>query len=158
MNRSEDSERPEDNERIVRRIYEDALNAGKLELLDQWIGDAYQAAPGTPGAQGLHGPAAFAAPLRALRQAFPDIHYEVLDLLGEKDRVAIRWRWTGTHEGQFASYAPTHHKVSNDGMAIFQIQRGKVAAAWLQTDRLGFLQEVGAVSKDVGRPPAPVSK
>jgi steroid delta-isomerase-like uncharacterized protein len=148
----------EQNKRLVRRVYEECINGGKFELLDSLIADGFQGAPGSPGAQGLQGPAAFAAPLKALHQAFPDIHYEVLDLLAEGDRVAIRWRWTGTHQAQFTAYPATHRKMSNDGMAVFRVEGGKIAASWIQTDRLGFLQEMGAVSKDLGRPPPPAPK
>jgi hypothetical protein len=45
--------------------------------------------------------------------------------------------------------------VINQGIAIFYLQDDKILRAWLQTDRLGFLQEIGALSKDFGsaRPP-----
>jgi hypothetical protein len=33
--------------------------------------------------------------------------------------------------------------ISNEGIGIFQVDQGKVTRAWLITDRLGFLQEIG---------------
>jgi len=144
--------RTEENKQLVHRLYE-TINGGKLEAIHPLVDDA------CPGAQGGHGPAAFAAPIRALRQAFPDLRYTVEDLVAEGDRVAVRWNWTGTHEGPFAQYPPSHRKVTNHGMAIFRIKDGRIVASSIQTDRLGFLQEIGAVSKDVGaRPPPAASK
>jgi len=142
--------RTEENKQLVQRLYE-TINGGRLETIDPLIDDAFA------GAQGGRGPSAFAAPIRALKQAFPDLHYTVEDLLAEGDRVAVRWKWTGTHQGPFGPYPPSHRKVTNDGMAIFRIKDGKIAASSIQTDRLGFLQEIGVVSKDVGARPPPAA-
>jgi steroid delta-isomerase-like uncharacterized protein len=140
--------RTDENKRLMQRVYEDCFNAGKLEALDQLVEESFQ------GVQGGRGPAAFAAPVRALRQAFPDLHV-LEDVLAEGDRVAVRWKWSGSHEGPFGGHPPTHKRISNEGMAIFQIKDGKIAASWVQTDRLGFLQEIGVVSKEIGaRPPS----
>jgi steroid delta-isomerase-like uncharacterized protein len=141
--------RTEENKQLMQRVYEDCFNAGKLEELDRLVDGSFQ------GVQGQRGPAAFAAPVRALRQAFPDIHYVVEDILAEGDRVAVRWKWTGTHEATFNVYPATHKRISNEGMAIFRIKDGKIAASSIQTDRLGFLQEIGVVSKELGAPPRP---
>jgi steroid delta-isomerase-like uncharacterized protein len=100
------------------------------------------------------GRAGFIGVMQALREGFPDIHYTLADLIAEGDRVAVRWQWRGTHRGTFrgpgGTYPPTEKQLSNDGMAVFQIKDGKVARSWLLTDRLGFLQEVGALPKSVG--------
>ncbi len=38
----------------------------------------------------------------ALAVAFPDLEYTVEDIVAEDDRVAVRWRMTGTHSGDLA--------------------------------------------------------
>src|SRR5262249_41450532 len=97
------------------------------------------------------GRAAFLIPIEALREGFPDIHYTLEDLLAEGDKVAVRWHWKGTHRATFHGpggvYPATGKVISNDGMAIFQLKDGRVVRSWLMTDRLGFLQEVGALPK-----------
>jgi steroid delta-isomerase-like uncharacterized protein len=93
----------------------------------------------------------FAATLGALREGFPDIRYSIADLIAEGDRVTARWQWQGTHSGVFrgpaGTFPPTGKSISNDGIGIFQVEHGKVKRAWLITDRLGFLQEIGALPK-----------
>jgi len=41
--------------------------------------------------------------------------------------------------------APTHKRVTNTGIVIYQFRDGKVVRNWLETDRLGALQQIGAV-------------
>jgi len=78
--------------------------------------------------------------------AFPDIHYSLLDLLAEGDRVAARWQWRGTFRAPFRGFAPNQAVVTDAGMAIFKLAGGRITSVELQTDRLGFLQQLGVVA------------
>lgn len=127
---------------VVRSLYEAGLNTGDLTAVDRAI------APEFVGAGG-RGPAAFARTVVELRAAFPDIRYTIEDVVEEGDRVAIRWTWTGTHEGPFRGFPPTRRKVSTQGLAVFQLTDGKIVRSWVETDRLGFLQQIGGLPDDV---------
>ena len=131
------------NKAVVRSLYEVGLNSGDLDLIGRLV------APDFVGVRGDVGPAAFAGTLAELRTAFPDIRYTVEDLIEEGDRVAIRWTWTGTHQGPFRGFAASEKRVSNPGFAIFQLRDGQIARSWLETDRLGFLQQIGAVPPEL---------
>ncbi len=65
------------------------------------------------------------------------------------DRVALRWKWEGTHQNNFREFEPTGKRVSNTAIAIYELRDGKVVRAWLQTDRLGFLETMGALPESV---------
>ena len=136
----------EQNKRSVQRLFE-TFNQGDLTPVDQLVGPDYV------GAQGDRGPAGFRAVVLGLRTAFPDLHYTVDELVAEEDRVAVRWHWTGTHQGPFRTFAATGRSVSNSGAGIFRVLEGKIVAATLETDRLGFLEQIGAVPQNVGRGP-----
>jgi predicted ester cyclase len=86
--------------------------------------------------------AAFQGPLGALLEAFPDIRYTIDDLVAEGDRVAVQFHWTGTHRGPFRSIPPTHVEIRNTGMAIFTLRDGLITNVALETDRLGFIEQV----------------
>ena len=88
-----------------------------------------------------------------LRTAFPDIHYTLDDVVAEGDRVAVRWHWTGTHKAPFRAFPATGKAVTNPGTGIFRFQDGKIVAAALETDRLGFLEQIGVVPPNVGLGP-----
>jgi len=132
-----------DNKRTIEKLFE-TFNHDDLRPLDELVSAEYV------GPQGGTGPAGFRTVTVGLRTAFPDLHYTLDDLLAEKDEVAVRWHWTGTHQGAFRNYAPTGKAVLNNGIAIFRLQGGKIVAGSLETDRLGFLQQIGAVPENVG--------
>jgi steroid delta-isomerase-like uncharacterized protein len=137
----------EPNKRLIRKLYEEGLNRGNMDLVAQLISDDYV------GSHGEKGPAGFLNPTGALLKGFPDIHYTLEDLVAEGDRVAVRWKWEGTHKGPFGGFPASGKRVTNDGIAIFQIKNNRVIQVWIQTDRLGFLQEMGAVPRNLGAGP-----
>lgn len=138
-----DTQTPEKNKETVRRLYEDFLNTGKLELLDQVIAEDYM------GIYGQKGPTAFADTIQALRQGFPDIQWTIEDLVAAGDRVAVRWTWQGTHRGSFRGIPASQKQMTDKAIGIYQLRDGKIVNAWIETDRLGFLQQIGVVPQDV---------
>jgi len=138
---------PEKNQEVVRKLYEDILNTGQLELLNQIIAEDYA------GINGQLGPAGFAESIKALRQGFPDIQWTVEDLIAEGDRVVAIWKWQGVHEGLFQGFMATAKHVTVNGIAIFQFRDNKIVHALVQPDRLGFLQQIGVVPQDLGSVP-----
>ena len=137
----------QENKHIVRKIYEDCINRGAIELLPELVSDDYV------GVRGERGAAAFANNLTSLRNGFPDIRFTIEDLIAEGDRVAVRWSWQGTHTGVFNGLPACQKHVTNDGIVIYQLQDHKIVRTWIQTDRLGVLQEIGVVPKDLGGGP-----
>src|SRR5262245_58784982 len=141
----------ETNKQLVRRLYDEYLNTGRVDHLDEIV------SPDFVGVGGQRGAAAFAAPIIALRAAFPDLHYTTEDVIAEGDRVAVRWQWRGTFTSAFRGFAPTGKPMVNTGFAMFQFANGKLIKSWLETDRLGFLHAIGAVPYNpaFGPPPPP---
>ena len=139
---------------LVRTLFEDCINSGNLERLPDFIAENYV------GPNGEHGPAGFAGTIGGLRSSFPDIHFVIEDLIVEGDRVALRFHWEGTHQHDFRGFQATGKRVTSQGLAIYQLTAGKIARAWLQTDRLGFLEALGALPEELttrlrGAPPNP---
>jgi steroid delta-isomerase-like uncharacterized protein len=133
---------PEHNKKAVEELFESCFNQGQLQVLDRLLSPDYV------GAQGENGPEAFRRTVVGLRTAFPDIHYAVNDVVAEGDKVAVRWRWSGTHKAAFRMFAATGKSMTNTGTAIFQLRDGKIVAASIETDRLGFLQQLDIVPPD----------
>ena len=133
----------ESNKEIVRKLYEESLNKGNLGLLPDLFAADFT------GPQGEKGPAGFRANIEQLLKAFPDIHYTIKDLVAEEDKVAISWTWHGTQTVQFRNIPATGKAITNEGIAIFVLKDGKIVSALTQTDRLGFLQGLGALPADL---------
>jgi predicted ester cyclase len=141
---------------MIRRLYEDCINPGRLELLDELVSADYV------GPRGERGAAGFATTISGLRAAFPDIHFTLDDLFASDasaDRVTVRWRWQATHAGTFqspaGSFPATGKRLTNTGIAIYQLAGGKIVRAWLESDRLGALQQLGALPAAFGAAAAP---
>lgn len=135
------------NQNLVRRIYEEAFNGGRLDILDELVADAYEAPDGGRGA------AAVRTNIADIRAGFPDIRFTIEDLIAEGDRVVVRWSWVATHRATFRGIAPTGKRITNSGIAIYQLRDGKIVRSWLETDRLGVMQQLGAAQAPaVGRP------
>jgi predicted ester cyclase len=110
------------------------------------------------GGQGARGPSGFAGNVDELRAGFPDIRFTVHDLVAEDDRVAVRWTWEATHAGTFRGWAPTGRRVTNSGNAIYQLAGGKIVRVWLETDRLGFFQQIGVIPESLVPGARPASR
>lgn len=139
----------EQRKEAIRHLYEDCLNTGKLEILDQLIADDYV------GPDGQQGPSGFAATIQGLRQGFPDIQWTVEDLVAEGDKVAIRWSWQGTHLATFRGNPASGKRVTNSAIAIYQFRADQIVRVWMLTDRLAFFQQIGLVPQTVGAVPQP---
>lgn len=78
-----------------------------------------------------------------LLRAFPDLHFTIEDQLVQGDRVAFRWRATGTHTGPLGAAPATGKAVTLDGLIVDRMAGGKVQERWEQWDQSLMLQQLG---------------
>ena len=67
------------------------------------------------------------------------------ELIGEGDRIMVRWTFHGTHQGELSGLPPTHKPVTYSGINIFRIADGKIAEIWDIYDRLWLWQQLGVL-------------
>jgi predicted ester cyclase len=133
----------DENVAAVRDFIERGWNAGDPEVFDEHLASDF----GGPG-----GRERFRAMVLGLRSAFPDLRLEVQDMFGVDDKVITRFTIRGTHEGTFLGIAPTGRRVAFDGIAIDLMRDGKRTDGWAQLDRLGLLEQLGAIDPPGGEP------
>jgi predicted ester cyclase len=82
------------NKRKVRRFFEEVLNDGQLELIDELVGKDFIGRLGgvASAVTGPDGVRRFVADQRIAR---PDLYIQIEDQIAEGDRVVTRWRATG---------------------------------------------------------------
>ncbi len=90
----------ERNKQTARRVFDEAFNAGRLDVIDECLAaDGVDHHDLRPAA----GTDDFRAHLKSVismfRASFPDLCMTVRDIVGEGDRVAMRVLMTGTHRG-----------------------------------------------------------
>lgn len=81
---------------------------------------------------------------RSVLRAFPDLEIRVAGALmvAEKDTVALRLRWRGTHRGEFRGIHPTGRKVDVCLFAFFRVRNGLIDRETHMTDTLALLEQI----------------
>jgi predicted ester cyclase len=123
----------EDNKALIRRLFDEV-----------WTGDVAAADRYYAAGPQLDGLKEFAT---ALYAALPDWHVTIDDLVGEGDKVAVRWTGTGTHLGVWEGSPPTGQRVTTTGIDIEHIVDGKIVQEDGVVDMLGFSQQIAAAER-----------
>ena len=130
------------------KIPVEIFSEGRLDLIDEYFSPDYvdhePPPPGLPAT--LEGLRMFAT---ALREAFPDFRYEVLQQYQDGDTHIVHVRGSGTMTGDFMGMPAANKKATWNEMHIGRMRDGKVLEHWAVVDQLKMLQELGFA------PPAP---
>jgi predicted ester cyclase len=134
-----------DNKELSRRLYEEVFGDGRFEAADEIMAaDGVSHGPGVPPEGGTEGIKVQAA---LLRTAFPDLRAICEDQIAERDRVATRWRGTGTHTGPLVlptgRVAPTGMPVEWGEIRIDRFADGRIVESWFLPDRFTLWQQLG---------------
>jgi ketosteroid isomerase-like protein len=87
----------EPNKALVRRYFDDIMNGGNLDAIDELIAsDCVFTIPTLRDP--FVGPKGYRNLVNLLRTAFPDLLFKVVDELAEGDTVVDRWTATGTSD------------------------------------------------------------
>jgi predicted ester cyclase len=78
---------------------------------------------------------------------FPDLHFEIADMIDESDQVLTGWVMTGTHLGDYLGAAPAGARVRVEGMSLDRCKDGVVIVGFDGWDALGFRQQLGLIPK-----------
>jgi predicted ester cyclase len=133
-----------DNERQIRRLVEQSVNANRPEMLECVVAQHVRVHPGTPGAgPDTEGLEELTAAFGRFHDAFPDLHIALEDVIEAGDRVAARWTATGTHRGELAGIAATGRRVRWGGIDLYRLEQGMVVEWWRNDDFLGLLHQLG---------------
>ncbi len=133
----------ENNKKVVRRYYDEVLNAGNLALIDELAVAAYIENDPFPG-QG-NGRADLKARVEAMLEAFSPCTFTIEDVVAEGDRVVVRWSSSGTHSGSLMGMPPTNRSYTISGIDIHRLTDGRMAEHWHVVDQLSQLQQLGVL-------------
>lgn len=137
----------ERNVAIVRDVMERGFGQGDLSVID-----AYHSTDGVDHQEPLG--TDFVGHLKdtivSLRTAFPDLHFEIHDILAEGELVAFRSTMTGTHQGNLQmgpgpSIPATGREVSVPHMHFVRIVNGKTKDLWHQWNMPMMFKQLGIV-------------
>lgn len=131
----------EQNKALVRRVIEEVVNRGNLELVYQLISPDYAYFEPTLGS--MRGREGYKGIVATYRNAFPDLKLVIDEQIAEGEAVVTRWRGEGTHGGELMGIAPTGRRVSVQGVVISRIKNGQLVDDFECYDVLGMLRQLG---------------
>jgi predicted ester cyclase len=80
--------------------------------------------------------------------AFSDLRVDILEPgpIAEGDYVVLRVAVSATHDsGEFAGQPPSGKQLRWESIRIFRFEDGLIAETWAMQDRLGLMEQLGAV-------------
>jgi steroid delta-isomerase-like uncharacterized protein len=117
---------------LVRRFYEELWNRWDLAEADEILAPDLRFR-GTLGTT-LVGVEAFRGYVERVRAAFPDWHNHLEELIDAGETIVARLTFSGTHRGELLGVAATGARVEYAGIAIFRLEGGRIAEAWVVGD------------------------
>jgi steroid delta-isomerase-like uncharacterized protein len=135
------AEQREENKEVIRHYVDEVINQHNLDKLPEYVApDAldHAAPPGFP--KGPQGAGMF---LGMFFNAFPDVHYQIDDLVADEDKVCIRATLSGTHTGSFMGIPPTGRSFSIQGIETLRLKDGKYTEHWGGIDDIGLMTQIG---------------
>jgi predicted ester cyclase len=135
MNGPAESTRPDPNKALVRRLVDEVMNQGRLDIVDQIYSPAMAARA-----------RAWIAPFL---ESFTDVEMRVVELVAEGDRVVGRFSCSGTHVGPWRGHEPTQKRFTDVAeVYIFRFRDGRIVAAWGLEDTWHRMRQLGLSPAD----------
>ena len=131
------------NAAVVQRFVEEVINQGRLEAADELVHEDFIELDPLPGQQ--QGRQGLKDVIGMLRTAFPDIHWVIEETIASGDKVVTRFKWSGTHRGDFLGVPATGRKVAVPGVVIDRLSGGRMADSRILMDTLGLMQQLGVI-------------
>jgi predicted ester cyclase len=129
----------EANKQLIRRLVDEVLNAGHLEVLDE-----------------LYQPRLAVAARRWIEPfltSFSDVHMRIDELISEGDKVVGRFTCSGTHTGTWLGHPPTGRRfIDVAEVYMFRITDGRIVQAWGLEDTYARLRQLGLLTSERERP------
>jgi len=128
---------------VVRRFVTEVINQGQMDLAAEFVWeDVVEQVPLPGQGPGLEG---LKDILRGMRASFPDLNFSIEEQISEGDKVASRFEWTGTHQGEFLGVPATGRQVRVWGIVIDRFEEGRIKDTRIIMDIFGLMAQLGAL-------------
>ena len=126
-------------------VLERALNsfsAPTSAVAENFTADWVNHDPSMPPMSGLAGAEQL---LGLFRTAFSNLKVQMEDSIESGDKVAARFRITGTHSGPMMGTPASGKPISVLATGIFRVVDGKLAENWVNINALSLMQQIGTL-------------
>ena len=124
------------------RYGEEVMNAHDFDLAARKYWDANFSNPYAEGFEpGVRG---MMEQIEPFVEAFPDVRFDVEDLLVEEHKIAVRMMVKGTHKTPFMGIPPSGREVHFPMVAFFEVgENGRLTAVYPVVDWLTAFGQIG---------------
>ena len=129
-----------DNIKVTKRFIEEVWLQGQIDKIDELYAENYVDHSFGPQPAGREQLKQFIAMFRA---AFPDMVYDLQQMVAEGDRIASRDTVRATHTGDFMGIPATGKPVAVSAMHFLRFEGGKIAEHWGITDTMSLMRQLG---------------
>jgi steroid delta-isomerase-like uncharacterized protein len=129
-----------DGKELVRRIFEEIVNQGRIDAVDELMAEDFLDHGPMGDTQGRE---AFKASITAWRSAVPDVHCEVDNLIAEGDTVGWTVHTTGTHTGDGLGFPATGKPFETVSANIGRFKDGRATEHWAEQGLFPMLAQIG---------------
>ncbi len=134
----------EKNKVVARRLADEVFSAGNMRTLEEILAANYVnhniPVPGIPGTKD-----GFKRIVAATRQAFPDVHVTIKDMVAEGEFVVFRDTVQATSRGDFFGIPANGKRLEWTEIHFLRIVSGQIVEHWTNFDQLGILRQLGAI-------------
>ncbi len=133
----------QENAAIIQRFVKEVITLGEIDSAARFVWeDVVEQVPFPGQGPGLEG---LKDILRTMRAAFPDLNFSIQEQIAERDKVASRFEWTGTHRGEFLGVPATGRQVRVWGIVIDRLEEGRIKDTRIIMDTLGLMMQLGVL-------------
>jgi steroid delta-isomerase-like uncharacterized protein len=135
------------NEALVRTVF-DGLNKHNMAVYQEMFAPEYGGHLPANNPKGLtrEEEAGF---IKSAWASFPDLHWDIEEMVSSGDRVIVRYIERGTHKGEYQGLLATGNRIEASGIWMARIKDGKIVEVREDFDALGWMQQLGMELKPI---------
>jgi ketosteroid isomerase-like protein/predicted ester cyclase len=143
---------PADVEAFLRRMFDEIINEGRLEVVDEMFAEDF-VDHGPLGDQA--GRDAFKQMVARWRDAVPDVHCDIDSVIAQGDLCAWLVRSTGTHTGDALGFPATGRRFETVSANVGRFRDGRAAEHWAEQGMFPMLAQIGVLAMPAPAGPSP---
>jgi steroid delta-isomerase-like uncharacterized protein len=129
--------------KIADLYFNEVWNKGNVNLLDSLLTKDY--INHTPSVPTIPGPNGLKPIIVAIRKAFPDLHFDIKEVIATEEYITIRTVMTGTQKDTLFGILPTGKHIEVNQINIERLKNGRISEHWRVTNELTMMKQLGKV-------------
>ena len=138
----------ESTKHIIERFIEELWNARRLDVADQIFSEdcvTHQLRSGVLVEPVRRGPQEMKEHISSWLMSFPDLRFNIEQMIAAGDRFVSQLVMEGTHQGTWMGISPTGKRLQIRMITIHRVANDRIAEDWVLVESLGLLQQLGVL-------------